>query len=126
MSQPSNGKAANGKTRALWIFFGVAMLVAVLLAVFLSPWASSSPDGLEKVAEDKGFLESAEGTEPAWKHSPVPDYAVSGIENERVATGLAGFVGVLITAAVIVLLALAVGGFSIVRKRKAAGAAGND
>ena len=103
------------------------MLVAVLLAVFLSPWASSSPDGLEKVAEDKGFLESAEETEPAWKHSPVPDYAVNGIENERVATGLAGFVGVLITAAVIVLLALAVGGFSIIRKRKAAGnAAGTD
>jgi len=28
--------------------------------VLLSPLASSSPDGLERVAEDKGFIDAAE------------------------------------------------------------------
>lgn len=95
-------KLLNRKNAGLWIFLGVAVVVALLLAVFVSPWASSSPDGLEKVAEDKGFLESAEKVEPTWTHSPIPDYAVKGVKNERVATGLSGLMGVLITIAVAV------------------------
>jgi len=31
-------------------------IVAVLIAAILSPFASSYPDGLERVAEDKGFI----------------------------------------------------------------------
>jgi len=83
-----------------WIFISVALLVAVLLAMLISPFASSSPDGLEKVAEDKGFLEKAEEQEPTWKHSPIPDYAVGGIENESLATALAGVIGTVLTFAV--------------------------
>ncbi|MBN2169437.1 MAG: PDGLE domain-containing protein [Actinobacteria bacterium] len=82
---------------ALWVFIGIALIVCAVLAVFVSPWASSSPDGLEKVAEDKGFIEAAEEADTAWDHSPVPDYAVPGVTNEKAATGLAGFVGILLT-----------------------------
>lgn len=70
------------------------LLVALILAFFISPFASSSPDGLEKVAEDKDFLEKGE-VEPVFT-SPVPDYTWPGMDNETVATGLAGIFGTLI------------------------------
>lgn len=85
---------------AFWVFIGVALIVAAVLAIFISPFASSSPDGLEKVAEDKGFLRAAEEADTAWDHSPVPDYAMPGVNNEKVATGLAGIIGVLLTVVV--------------------------
>lgn len=70
------------------------LLTALILAFFISPFASSSPDGLEKVAGDKGFLEKGE-IEPA-VNSPIPDYTWPGIDNEGIATGLAGILGTLI------------------------------
>lgn len=73
----------------------VALLVALAVAIFLSPFASSNPDGLERVAEDKGFLEQAEGKEVI--SSPIPDYLFPGIGSERAATAAAGFVGTLVT-----------------------------
>lgn len=99
--------AARKKSIYVFIFAGLA--VAVSLALILSPWASSSPDGLEKVAEDKGFLEKAKETEPVWGSSPVPDYAMPGLTEEvvneetgkteeeptKLATALAGLVGTL-------------------------------
>jgi len=74
------------------ILFG--LVVALFLAFLLSPFASPQPDGLEKVAEDKGFLEKGE-IEPVL-HSPVPDYAWPGLKNERMATRLAGIFGTLL------------------------------
>lgn len=70
------------------------LLAALILAFFISPFASSSPDGLEKVAEDKGFLEKGE-VAPAI-NSPIPDYAWPGVNKESLATGLAGIFGTLI------------------------------
>ena len=76
----------------LFVVLGLAL--AVGLATAVSPYASASPDGLEKVATDEGFVE--QGTLHALQDdSPLPDYAFPGIENERVATGVAGFVGTL-------------------------------
>ena len=72
----------------------IILLAALAVAVFLSPFASSSPDGLERVAEDLGFIEK--GEEQVLK-SPIPDYAFPGIENEKAATALAGAVGTLLT-----------------------------
>jgi hypothetical protein len=78
----------------LLLFIGLALAVAVGLATAVSPYASPDPDGLERVAEDKGFIET--GTlATIQEDSPIPDYAFPGIEDPRVATGLAGFVGVL-------------------------------
>ena len=106
------------KNAGLWIFLGAALLVAVLLAVFVAPWASSSPDGLEKVAGNKGFLNKAEEEKPAWEHSPMKDYAVPGVNSEKASTGISGFVGVLITAVVMIGVALLAVGLGKLRKRK--------
>jgi len=70
------------------------LLIALSLAVFVSPFASSWPDGLERVAEDKGFIDLAE-IQPAVS-SPIPDYAWPGIGNERLATSIAGLAGTVI------------------------------
>lgn len=76
------------------VFVALALAVAIGLATAVSPFASSNPDGLERVAEDKGFL--SEGKLHALQDdSPIPDYAFPGVDNDRVATGLAGFVGTL-------------------------------
>jgi hypothetical protein len=76
----------------LLVFVGLALAVAVGLGTAVSPWASPHPDGLEKVAEDTGFLEHATSN-AVQDGSPIPDYAFPGIADERVATGVAGFVG---------------------------------
>jgi hypothetical protein len=77
------------------LFLIAGLMVAVGLALIVSGFASSSPDGLEKVAEDKGFLETAK--DHLLVDSPLADYAVKGVDNERLSTGLAGLIGVLIT-----------------------------
>ena len=78
----------------LGVFIAVALALAVGLGLAVSPYASSHPDGLEKVAEDKGFLENGRLHE-VQEDAPIPDYAFPGIDNARLATGVAGFVGVL-------------------------------
>lgn len=74
----------------------IALFVSLCVAL-LSPLASSSPDGLEKVAEDKGFIE--EVREPVFE--VIPDYVFPGLHNETVATMLAGFLGTLLLFAVV-------------------------
>jgi hypothetical protein len=76
------------------VFIAVALALAVGLATAVSPFASPNPDGLEKVAEEKQFLDEGK-LHSLQEDSPIPDYAFPGVENERVATGLAGFVGTL-------------------------------
>lgn len=75
-----------------WIYW--ALLFSLFLAVFLSPLASSAPDGLEKVAEELGFGEQV--IEPLFQ-SPIPDYTFPGVDNEILATSLSGLLGTLIT-----------------------------
>lgn len=90
--------AAAGSPRK---FLAIALLACVALAVFVSPFASSSPDGLEAVAEKQGFIERAESATPLWQHSPVPDYAVPGVKHEGIATAAAGLLGTLLTFGVV-------------------------
>ncbi len=82
------------------------LLLAFLLAGFFSGYASGSPDGLEKVAGDEGFLDSAQDS--SFASSPLADYALSGVEDERLAGGLAGVLGVALTILVGTLLFWAV------------------
>lgn len=70
------------------------LLLAFFLALFISPFASRSPDGLERVAEDKGFMHKGEGK--AVITSVIADYMFPGVKNEKLATALAGGVGTLI------------------------------
>ena len=74
------------------------LVVSLVLAGGVSYYASSQPDGLEKVAGDIGFLDSAK--ESAVEEGPLAGYGVAGVENERISGGLAGVIGVASTAAV--------------------------
>ena len=67
-------------------------LIACLAVATISPLASSSPDGLEKVAEDQGFIGLAEDS----PFEIVADYVFPGIENEALATIMAGWLGTLV------------------------------
>jgi hypothetical protein len=79
----------------LRMFLLGGLLLAVGLALVVSGYASPSPDGLEKVAEDKGFLGTAR--DHLFADGPLADYAVKGVDNERLSTGLSGLIGVLVT-----------------------------
>ena len=67
-------------------------LLACLAVVSFSPLASSSPDGLERVAEDKGFIDQVQEA----SFQIIADYIFPGIENEALATILAGLTGTMI------------------------------
>lgn len=83
-----------------WRFYAGLLVVGLAIALgvaFLSPLASSEPDGLERVAEDKGFIEEARDA----PYEVIPDYVFPWVGNEDVATILAGVVGVLLVAALV-------------------------
>jgi len=80
------------------IFILIGIVVSLFFAGVISNFASGSPDGLEKVAEDTGFIETAQDS--AMATSPLADYGVSLIDNEFLSTGLSGVIGVAITALV--------------------------
>ncbi len=71
----------------------VGLMLALFVALFLSPFASHRPDGLERVATDQGFLKKGEGKEVI--AAPLPDYKVPGWKNEKLAASLSGALGVL-------------------------------
>ncbi|WP_127784247.1 PDGLE domain-containing protein [Rhodococcus sp. X156] len=79
------------KTRT---FYVCALVAALLLAGVASYYASAHPDGLEHVAERTGFADTAEDSAAA--DSPLADYQVSGVDDERVSVGLAGVTGVFV------------------------------
>ena len=75
----------------LVIGIGIALLVT-----FFSPLASSEPDGLEKVAENEGFIAEAEDA----PYEVIADYVLPWVDNEDLGTILGGIIGVLIVAAI--------------------------
>ena len=83
------------RTSNLRLFLLGGLLVAAGLALFVSGFASSSPDGLEKVAADKGFLQTARDHLVA--NGPLAGYTVRGIDDQRLSTGVSGLIGVLVT-----------------------------
>jgi len=92
-------------------FLILGLLISALLAGGASFYASSSPDGLEKVAEDIGFIETAKDNSNA--DTALADYGVKGVENERLSVGAAGVIGVIATGA------LSGGLFLLLRRKKA-------
>ncbi|WP_199904910.1 PDGLE domain-containing protein [Nocardioides sediminis] len=91
-------------------FLALGLLVCLLVAGVASYYASSHPDGLEYVAEQTGFLDSAEDSATA--DSPLADYSTRGVEDERLSGGLAGVIGV------VVMLLLSSGLFWALRRRQ--------
>ncbi|MFE3327609.1 energy-coupling factor ABC transporter permease [Streptomyces sp. NPDC059176] len=82
-------------SRPVWI---AGLVTSLVLAGFVSFYASASPDGLEKVAADKGIDQRVE--EHAAADSPLADYGVKDVQNVRLSGGLAGVIGVGATAVV--------------------------
>ncbi len=77
------------------VFVLAGLLLAIGLVLLVSPFASSSPDGLNRVAIDKGFDEQQKPH--ALDDSPLAGYAVTGVDGERAGKGLSGLIGVVIT-----------------------------
>ena len=73
-------------------------IASLFLAGIVSFYASSHPDGLEKVASDIGFIDSAE--DHTNSDGILADYGVKGIDNSRLSTGAAGVIGVVATGVV--------------------------
>lgn len=80
------------------IFILCAVGVSLLLAGAVSPWASSAPDGLNRVAADQRFLDR-ERVADVQRHAPAAGYAVPGLGRGRGATAAAGFAGTLLVLA---------------------------
>lgn len=72
------------------VLLALVLAVAVGLAAAASPFASSAPDGLNRVAADQGFDDA--GVE---REAPAAGYAAPGVDDGRVAKGLAGSAGTL-------------------------------
>ncbi|WP_432022759.1 energy-coupling factor ABC transporter permease [Streptomyces parvus] len=98
---------ARRSTRGFWI---TGLVSALLLAGFVSFYASADPDGLERVAADQGIDEKVE--EHGAADSPLADYGVGDIANARLSGGLAGVIGVSATVVV------GTGVFWVVRRRE--------
>ena len=61
------------------------------LAEFVFPFASSWPDGLERVAGAFGFESKA--VQPSVIPSPLPDYSIPGLHSAIASTVLTGIIG---------------------------------
>jgi len=75
--------------------FAVGLLVAILIAVVVAQFASSSPDGLEYVAEQEGFAAAA--TDHDLGDTPLADYGEALTSNDGLNTAVAGLIGTLAT-----------------------------
>lgn len=95
-------------TKPVWI---TGLVTALVLAGFVSFYASASPDGLEKVAADKGIDQNVK--EHAAADSPLADYSLKDVDDARLSGGLAYVIGVGATVAV------GTGIFWTVRRRRA-------
>ncbi len=86
----------NGRMRTR-VFLLVGLLLALVLAGGVSYYASSRPDGLNRVAKDHGFGDTARDSHAAG--SPLADYGLKGISDARLSGGVAGVAGVLVVLA---------------------------
>ncbi|MFE2847249.1 energy-coupling factor ABC transporter permease [Streptomyces scopuliridis] len=108
---PASGPepVAARSARKVW---ATGLVTALVLAGFVSFYASASPDGLEKVAADQGIDRKTEPHHTA--DSPLADYGVKDVGDARISGGLAGVIGVGATVVV------GSGVFWVVRRRRTA------
>jgi cobalt/nickel transport system permease protein len=92
-----NEKATSSKGGRGWIFAGI---VVSLFAVLLSPLASASPDGLERVAEDMGFLHFGQSA----SYQILPDYTIPFLGETALSTIVAGAVGALVVLGLMIVI----------------------
>ena len=70
------------------------LVATLLLAGVVSFYASSDPDGLNRVAEDEGFASTE--SEHTSADGPLSDDEGAGVDAERLSGGLAGLAGVVV------------------------------
>lgn len=90
-------KSVAAKGGSGWVYAGV---VISLLAVLLSPLASASPDGLERVAENIGFLELGQSA----PYEILPDYTIPFLGETAISTIVAGVVGALVVLGLMIVI----------------------
>ena len=73
-------------------------IVLILLLTLITPFASSSPDGLESVAENFGFQET-DGVVLL-----LEDYGINAINNNFISTVLSGLLGVIVIVAIFTIV----------------------
>ena len=78
----------------------VAGAVITLLVLLLSPFASSDPDGLERVAGDLGFVQSGRSA----PYKILSDYTLPFLGATPLSTILAGAAGLVVVGLIIALL----------------------
>ncbi|MGC9539168.1 energy-coupling factor ABC transporter permease [Streptomyces sp. UG1] len=110
-AEPAAAPVAARSSRKVW---AVGLVTSLVLAGFVSFYASADPDGLEKVAADHGIDKKTEEHDAA--DSPLADYGVKDITDARLSGGLAGVIGVGVT------VVAGTGVFWAVRRRRTADA----
>jgi len=78
----------------------IILFICVITGGIISIFASSSPDGLERVAEDQGFIDFGYSI----ISGIIPDYVMPKISYEPLAVSLAGIFGVLVTFTLVIFL----------------------
>ena len=81
----------------MWVIVGAAV---TLLVIFLAPFASANPDGLERVAENLGFLDAG----VAAPYQLLPDYTIPLLGETSLSTIIAGAIGAIVAAGLVMLL----------------------
>jgi cobalt/nickel transport system permease protein len=76
----------------------VGLVVAAALVILVAPHASSSPDGLERVAAEQGI--DAGARDHALSDGPLADYSLGGDGRSALGTAVAGLAGIAVTFAV--------------------------
>lgn len=80
--------------------WAIAGVIIALVVVLFSPFASGDPDGLERVAEDLGFIEQGASA----PYEILPDYTIPLLGTTGFSTIVAGAVGALIVAGIAIAI----------------------
>jgi cobalt/nickel transport system permease protein len=80
-----------------WAITGLVIALAVVL---FSPFASGDPDGLERVAENLGFINQGVGA----PYELLPDYTIPVLGTSGFSTIVAGLIGALVVAGIAIAI----------------------
>ncbi len=81
-------------SKGVWSVIFIGLMISLIIAGVVSFYADPNPDGLERVAEDQGFIEDA--ADSANAEIFASDYGIAGVEDERLSVGLAGLLGIVV------------------------------
>lgn len=82
-------------TRNTWLSIG-AVVIVLAVGVGLSQFASSQPDGLEYIAQEQGFAQTADNH--ALEDAPLAGYGENLEGSSGAATAVSALIGIVATA----------------------------